>query len=235
MCSINSQVLYNHNLHPSVHIDRIKWLQLWLKLTALHTNQGISPISHPTQNTQYTQYQIMVSVQWWVRLTFMPILLQFSWTLTTLHWSGLLNRQFKVGNNCQILHLDSMVHPFFCLRKREKLVLFENQFSITSVTFPRHTAVFCLRKLNNLLLFSIGVNFMNKLWYLLEHMRTDLWLEQIYTWWTDLWLNRSTSWGQIYRDFVDISQGWTCFCLLNWSNFPFISHCWCFAVFWLKI
>ena len=24
MCSINSEVLYNHNLHPSVHIDRIK-------------------------------------------------------------------------------------------------------------------------------------------------------------------------------------------------------------------
>ena len=48
----------------------------------------------------------------------MPILSQFLVTLTTLHWSELLNRQFKVGDICQILHLDSMVH-LFCMRKRD--------------------------------------------------------------------------------------------------------------------
>ena len=97
VCSINSEMLCSHNLHLPVCIDRIKWLQPWLKLTALHINQG-------------TQYQSLVPGQWWVVLTFMSILSQFSLTLTTLHWLELSNRQLNIGNICQILHLDSMVH-----------------------------------------------------------------------------------------------------------------------------
>ena len=150
----------------------------------------------------------MVEDQWWVGLTFMPILSQFSWTLTTLRWSGLSNRWFRVGNICQILHLDSVMQ-LFCMT---------DWLRASFQDFPKELSLEEIEQFASLHL--IGVNFMNFLWYLLECMRTDLWLEQIYKLRTDL-----------LQGFVDISQGWTCFRSLNWSNFPFISHCWCFAVF----
>ena len=147
MCSINSQVLYNHNLHPSVCINRIKWLQPRLKLTALHTNQGISNI-HPFYTiTQYNNHiRIMVSVQWWVRLTFMPILSQFSWTLTTL-WIGSSRLEIFVKYCssrilwcilCQMkkrkigptFKTSRWLHPCFPWGKGRQLVLIESQFSL---------------------------------------------------------------------------------------------------------
>ena len=122
MCSINSPVLYNHNLHPSVCIDRIKWLQPLKKLTALHTNQVFH--TRPSILHLISNHGVSSVVSQTYSL---PILSQFSWTLTTLHWSGLSNRQFKVGNNCQI-YIWILWCNFF-VWKRGRLVLFEPVFT----------------------------------------------------------------------------------------------------------
>ena len=74
MCSINSQVLYNHNLHPSVHIDRIKWLQPLKKLTALHTNQ----VFHSSIHLQYQIHNVKSVVsQTYIYANFITIFVNF--------------------------------------------------------------------------------------------------------------------------------------------------------------
>ena len=98
-------------------------------------------------------------------------------------------------------------------------------------------------KLNNLLSWS---EFLTNCGIYLSTWDTDLQLlnrsshcKQIYKFSTDLLLNRSSSWITDLTNlqgfsghFTSLDQG---FCLMNWSYFPFTSHCWHFEAFITQI